>query len=215
MGIFMKIIKTIRAVTLTVAVVATIITPVIGAEDSVHFKAAINFEGTGCSTDSVTAEPEGSTLSVLFGKYDAANPPDGAVSGVRLSSCSFAVPVHVPAGWQISLLTADWRGGTIGEAELQREYFFAGQVDGIKIVSLFNDDDYTERDSLNPSTYTACQSEDQDIVLRVNSTALAISSDSYIGVESVDMDNKVVFKLNSQTCQSYGLPFIPLLLLQN
>ncbi len=211
----MNMIKTISVVALTVAVAVINKTPVIAAEDSVHFNAAINFAGTGCSADSVTAdEPIGTTLSILFGKYDAANPPGDAVSGVRLSSCSFAVPVHIPAGWQVSLLTADWRGGTIGEAELQREYFFAGQTDGIKIVSLFNDDDYTERDSLNPSTYTACQSVDQDVVLRVNSTALAISSDSYIGVESVDMDNKVVFKLNSQTCRRNGLPFIPLLLLQ-
>ena len=212
----MNMIKIISTVALTVAVVVAIITPVDAAENSVHFNAAMDFAGTGCSADSVTAdEPIGTTLSILFGKYDAANPPDGAMSGVRLSSCSFAVPVHIPAGWQISLLTADWRGGTIGEAELQREYFFAGQVDGIKIVNLFNDDDYTERDSLNPSMYTACQSEDQDVVLRVNSTVLAISSDSYIGVESVDMDNKVVFQLSSQECQRGALPFIPLLLLKD
>ncbi len=211
----MNMIKTISAVALTVAVVVAIKTPVVAAEDSVHFKEAINFVGTGCPVGTMDSTVLGTTLTVMFDSYDAANPPDDAVSGVRLSSCSFAVPVHIPAGWQISLLTADWRGGTIGEAELQREYFFAGQTDGIKIVSLFNDDDYTERDSLNPSTYTACQSVDQDVVLRVNSTVFAISSDSYIGVESVDMDNKVVFKLNSQTCRRNGLPFIPLLLLQD
>ncbi|MCI5163871.1 MAG: DUF4360 domain-containing protein [Candidatus Electrothrix sp. AX5] len=189
------------------------------AENSVYFKAPLSFAGTGCpaSSISVTGE-ESATLTVLFDSYDAADPPSEAVSELQRSSCNFAVPVHVPAGWQVSLMTADWRGYAAGEAEFQREYFFADQASGMKIVKTFDDPDgidYTERDSLEPGDYTVCQPEDRDVVLRINSDILAKSIDSYIAVDTGDMHNKVVFRLNSKTCRREWLPIISLLLLQN
>ncbi|MCW5212395.1 DUF4360 domain-containing protein [Desulfobulbus sp. TB] len=197
---------------------ASITTSVVAAQDTVHFNAPINFAGTGCPVGSMTFAGEGTTtLSVIFSQYDAANPPADASSDLQRSSCNFAVPVHIPAGWQISLLTSDWRGFAAGEAELHREYFFADQTSGMTLITPFNDPDgidYTESDSLESSSYTACQSEDRDVMLRINSALQAKSDESYIGIDTIDMNNKVIFKLNSRTCRRDGLPFLPLLLLQ-
>jgi hypothetical protein len=214
-------IKTIRCCIVLVVVIAVTSTPpVVAAEDSVHFNAPINFAGTGCPAGTMDPTVEGTTLSILFDSYDAANPPVNSISGLKRSACSFAVPVHVPAGWQVSLLTADWRGFAEGETDFQREYFFADQTGGIKIITRFYDPynngiDYTEQDSLEPGDYTACQSQDRDVILRINSSIQAKSTDGYIAVDTVDMDNKVVFKLNSKTCHGGWLPFIPLLLLKD
>ncbi|MCI5227591.1 MAG: DUF4360 domain-containing protein [Candidatus Electrothrix sp. AX2] len=205
--------NTITSIALIGTLIASITTSVVAAQDAVHFNEPIDFAGTGCPADSLTATVNGTTLSIFFEDYFVE-------SELKRISCDFAVPVHVPAGWQVSLITADWRGEAIGEAELHREYFFAGQTDGINILTSFNDDyymkhdkNYVERDSLEPSVYTACQSEDRDVVLRINSSIRTINDTSSIHMDTIDMDNKVVFKLNSRTCRRDGLPFIPLLLL--
>lgn len=209
--------NTITTIALIGTLTASITTSVVAAQDTVHFNAPIDFAGTGCPVGSMTFAGEGTaTLTVMFGSYDAANPPTDASSKLQRSSCNFAVPVHIPAGWQISLLTSDWRGFAAGEAELHREYFFADQTSGITLITPFNDPDgvnYTESDSLESSSYTACQSEDRDVMLRINSNVQAKSDDSYISMDTIDMDNKVILKLNSRTCRRDGLPFIPLLLL--
>lgn len=211
--------NTITTIALIGTLTASITTSVVAAQDTVHFNKPIQFNGTGCPTDSYTVSGENTdTMTIIFGQYDAANPPADSSSNLQRSSCNFAVPVHIPAGWQISLLTSDWRGYASGTAELHREYFFADdQTGGMTFSTPFNEPDgidYTERDSLESSSYTACQSEDRDVNLRINSALQAKSDESYIGIDTIDMNNKVVFKLNSKTCRRDGLPFLPLLLLQ-
>lgn len=210
---------TIPTIALIVTLTASITTSVVAAQDTVHFNAPIDFAGTGCPVKPTVSMDEGTTtLTIIFSQYDAANPPADASSNLQRSSCNFAVPIHIPAGWQISLLTSDWRGFASGEAELHREYFFADdQTGGMTFSTPFNDPDgvnYMERDSLESSSYTACQSEDRDVMLRINSNVQAKSDESYIGIDTIDMNNNVIFKLNSRTCRRDGLPFLPLLLLQ-
>ncbi len=184
------------------------------AEDQPYFKAPMDVTGTGCPQGfSVTYEVE-NTLTVMFDQYDAADPKDGAASGLTRSSCNFAVPIHVPAGSQVCQLTADWRGFSVGETEVTRQYFFTDQSESqVDRTSIFKEDgiNFTERDSLNPRAYTVPQQQARDLILRINSAVEAKSNDSYISVDTID--KMLVFKLNWQPCNASTLfPVLWLLL---
>jgi hypothetical protein len=198
------------------AIVAISIACADAQDHPVYFKAPVDISGTGCPVDSFTVTGEESaTLTIMFSKYDAADPPENAASTLLRSSCNFAVPVHVPAGWQVSTLTADWMGFSQGETEFKRQYFFADQAGRPEDVTAFNDPDgidYVERDTLTPPSYTACRPQAQDIILRINSDVQAKGSDSYIGVDTVDLNNAVVIELNWRKCFN---PAVLMFLLRN
>ena len=204
--------------TLSAALAVFVSLAAASAEEQPYFKAPMDVIGTGCPQGSFTVTGEESdTLTLLFGKYDAADPPSNAVSGLSRSSCNFAVPIHVPAGFQVSQLTADWRGYAEGETVLTRQYFFAdqpeSQQDKTTLFNEINGIDFLELDSLDPTQYTACQSQARDVVLRINSAVQAKSSDSYIVVDTID--EALVFELNWQACDSLALTPILWLLLRS
>ena len=169
------------------------------ASSPVYFKAPINFAGTGCPAGSVAVTGENTdTLSIMFDSYDAANPAKEASSKKRRASCNFAVPVHVPQGFQVSTMTSDWRGYAEGKTELRREYFFAGNIMGPKKTS-YPKDDFTERDNLMHATFSPCGAG--DVTLRINSSVKAKKKNSYIAVDTVDLKNKVVFHMQWRKCR--------------
>ena len=128
---------------------------------------------------------------------------------MQRTACSFVVPIHVPAGYQISVIKADWRGFAEGSTELFREYFFADS-DGVKNDSSPSGN-YTEQDEyLTYETVSACG---EDIALRINSSVRATDSDSYIAVDSVDIKNSLEFHLEWKKCGQSALPYIMTLLL--
>lgn len=177
------------------------------AAAQVYFQTPIQFAGTGCQPDSYVVFGAGTeTLSILFSGYDAANPPEKAASKLQRTACSFAVPVHVPSGYQLSVVTADWRGYAAGTTELFREYFFAGK-EGVRKSSQPTSD-YVERD--DDLRYSSCG---EDVLLRINSSVRADSADSYISVDSVDMQNGVLFHLHWEKCGPLALPAVLQLLL--
>ncbi|MCI5209945.1 MAG: DUF4360 domain-containing protein [Candidatus Electrothrix sp. ATG2] len=149
----------------------------------------------------------------MFQQYEA----EGPDSSSSRRSCNFAVPVHVPAGYQVFHLTADWRGFSIGETELTRQYFFAGQpasqIDKKTIFNEYNGIDFIEQDSLDPSYYTTCQRQARDVILRVNSAVEDKGGDGYILVDTID--KALVFELNWQECKDPVLPPILWLLLRS
>ncbi|MCI5208250.1 MAG: DUF4360 domain-containing protein [Candidatus Electrothrix sp. ATG2] len=188
------------------------------AEEQPYFKAPMDVAGTGCPQYSVTVTGDGTdTLTIMFDQYDAADPPSSAASGLKRSSCNFAVPVHVPAGFQVSHLTADWRGYSEGETELTRQYFLAdqptSQITKITTFYEYNGIDFFEQDSLDPSHYTTCQRQARDVMLRINSEVDTKGSDSYIAVDTID--KALVFDLNWQECKDPVLPPILWLLLRS
>jgi hypothetical protein len=209
-------IKPISSVVLATAT-ALVFNHTCAAEEQPYFKAPMDVIGTGCPQKSFTVAGEGSnTLTILFQQYDAADPSINAVSGLKQSSCNFAVPVHVPAGFQVSTLTADWRGYAEGATALYREYFLAGQTESqITKTTTFNETNginYTELDSLDPSYYTACQTQARDVILRINSRVQTEGSDSYIIVDTID--KALVFTLKWQACNPSAAPPILWLLLR-
>lgn len=171
------------------------------AADPVFFKAPIQFNGTGCNPYNISVVGENtSSLTVLFGGYDAGK---NAVSGLARSSCNFAVPVHVPRGWQLSVLTADWQGFAQGRAKFTRSYGTSLNPRLVlpppKTISSAGGTDWSAKDGLMHSTMASgCQGGDFN--LRINSGLQAIGSNSYAAVDTVDLNNKVVFHLKWLPC---------------
>ncbi len=189
----MKIVKAALAVAML-----TLFAGYAFARPPVYFKAPVKFRGTGCpgpNTVTVTGENT-DTMTVLFDQFDAAKPKDNAASGMMRTSCSFVVPVHVPPGLQVSNLTADWRGYAEGRTTLRREYFFAGQRGPRKTTNPKGD--FVERDNLQHATWAACGA---DVPMRINSSVRAMSRNSYIAVDTVDLKNKIVFRLKWRKCR--------------
>ncbi|WP_417916102.1 DUF4360 domain-containing protein [Candidatus Electronema sp. JC] len=168
------------------------------AAAQVVFQAPMQFAGTGCKPGEYSFSGDGTdTLTVLFSAYDAGKPTENAASGMQRTACSFVVPVKVPPGFQVSTMTTDWRGFAEGRTELFREYFFAGQRGPQARTNPKGN--YTERDNLMHNTWSGCNGG--VVPLRINSSVRAVSNPSYIAVDTVDLQNKVVFQLHSRRCR--------------
>lgn len=162
--------------------------------NSVYFQAPA-IAGSGCpaGTTDFAITPDGQTLTILFDAYSA-DPGN--------KTCNIAVPVHVPNGFQVSLMTADYRGFVEGRADLRRSYFFAGEV-GPTLVTPFNAGggrEYTERDNLTTSSNSFARCG-QDVNLRIQSRITTKTNNSSISVDSLDLNNGMVFQLQYQRCQ--------------
>lgn len=171
------------------------------ATDSVYFKSPVNFAGTGCKAGSIAITGENSsTLSILFEAYDAGKT---SVSGLRRAACNFSVPVHVPQGYQVSVLKADWQGFAEGKTELRRKYFFAGHPNQPWEVNNFNASNginYLKTDGRIHRSLSFSQCG-VDKTLRINSSIRAKGKNSYIAVDTADLSNKVVFQLQWKRCK--------------
>jgi hypothetical protein len=174
------------------------------AAAQVTFRAPMGFAGTGCPAGSINVAGENtSTLSILFDSYDAGQGMN-SVSGMPRTSCNFSIPVRVPAGYQVSLITADWRGYAQGGVQLAREYFIAGQRGPSKRTQPSRD--YMERDEMAMISWSPCSKQAQEITMRVNSSIRAMSRPSYIAVDSVDVNGQrlnvpIIFNLQAQRCR--------------
>jgi hypothetical protein len=162
--------------------------------NTVFFKAPA-IAGSGCPSGSsdFAITPDGATLSILFDNY-IAEPGN--------KSCNIAVPVHVPNGFQVSTMTADFRGFVEGSAELRRSYFFAGDRTRPKKTRLYSrdGDDYTVHDDLMTmsESWSACG---EDVNMRINSRIRTRGKHSSISVDSLDLTNGVVFHLQYRRCR--------------
>lgn len=181
------------------------------AAAQVYFKGPVDVAGTGCGAGTYTLSGEGTdTLSILFSMYDAADPPGNAESKMQRTSCSIAVPVHVPAGCQISVITADWRGYSQGETELVREYFFAGEQNSKKAYRpSLPYEDYTITDRLRYKTVRAAE---DDMIFRINSSAHTLAAESYIAVDSADLHNMLLLHVSQESCSQQGQSALPAIL---
>jgi hypothetical protein len=189
-------------ITLASALLAFAATQAVAA-DTPYFKAPMDINGTGCPVGSITATGANSpSLTVMFSKYDAAKGKQSA-SGMENTSCNFAVPIHVPAGWQVSVLTANWMGYAEGKTELFRRYTMVGGNLNSQIPITSNPTgNFSIMDQKLYSTvaYTPCGT---DVQLRINSRVRAISNPSYIAADTLDLHTKpfVIFKLNWRQCR--------------
>ncbi len=163
------------------------------SDNTVYFQAPA-IAGSGCPANSsdYAITPDGQTLTILFDKY---------LVSPGMAACNIAIPVHVPNGFQVSLLTADYRGFVQGKAELSRSYFFAGQRGPSKRTTLKSKDgeDYLERDNVltASNSFSKCG---EDVNLRISSRIRTRTNSSTISVDSIDLQNGMIFHLQYRPC---------------
>ncbi|PWQ92533.1 DUF4360 domain-containing protein [Leucothrix pacifica] len=166
----------------------------------VTFGSPGTFKGTGCSGES-TVEVVGentANLIVLFGQYDAGNGKPSA-SGLSRSACSFAIPINVLPGFQVSAVTVDWETYTEGQGQLKRKLFSLGIPRYNWLITNLSSGKRTVRDSFMHALFsTDCNGG--RYIMRINSQVRA-NPGSYIAVGSTDLNNKIVFKIKFKKCQ--------------
>lgn len=170
-----------------------------------------SYGGNGCPAGSASAtlSPDNKQLSVLFDSYIV---EAGRSSGKSIDrkSCNLAIPVHVPQGYSISILRADYRGFVSvprsAQAQFTVEYFFAG-MRGPRLVENFDgpqDRDYLISDALTAEAlvWSACGA---DVNLRINSSMLAKTNrsrdDVLATVDSTDVDAQMIYHLQWRRCR--------------
>ena len=167
------------------------------------------YGGTGCpdGSASVTLSPDAKSLSIIFDEYFVE--AGGATNkSFDRKSCNIAIPVHVPQGLSISILTIDYRGynniPSGAKTTFAVEYFFAGQK-GPTFTKSFNgalDDDYLITNKLQASAlvWSACGA---DVNLRTNSSIRVQTKqnkEALATVDSQDVSAAIVYQLQWKQC---------------
>ncbi len=168
------------------------------------------YGGDGCPAGSVSAtlSPDEKALSILFDQYQASAGGDTGRSFDR-RSCNVAIPVHVPQGRSISILSIDYRGFNKlprgGRSQFNVEYFFAGGR-GPSFRRNFNgplEDDYIISNELvaDALVWSGCG---VDVNLRTNSSLRVNTSrnrEALATVDSEDVTAAIVYHVQWRACQ--------------
>lgn len=168
------------------------------------------FGGNGCPAGSASAvlAPDGKTLSILLDEFIA---EAGGNTGktVDRKSCSIAIPVHVPQGYSVSVISADYRGFVSvprgATAKMSAEYFFGGST-GPSRNDTFRgplSEEYliTDNLALTALVWSRCG---EDVNLRVNAR-LNVTTNSkreqiLATVDSADFTAGLVYHLSWKRC---------------
>ncbi len=133
----------------------------------------LSYGGTGCPKNSLTfALSSGQQELVLnYNKFFVRSGP-GTNKSLDRKSCNLAIPVHVPAGYEIALATESEGKALVrasGKASLNLESFFPG-TSGTKNSKVYKSGHYnvTIGDSENTIAWSACGA---DTILRMNVSA--------------------------------------------
>jgi hypothetical protein len=167
------------------------------------------YGGTGCPGGSVSAtlSPDATSLSLLFDSYQV---EAGGETGKKFDrkSCNIAIPVHVPQGISISILSIDYRGFNQFEAgsdsTFSVEYFFAG-LRGPTFTKTFKGpqgEDYLIHNELTAQTivWSKCGT---DVNLRTNSSIRVNTKNNkqaLATVDSEDVSAAIVYQLQWKQC---------------
>ncbi len=168
------------------------------------------YGGTGCPAGSVstTLSPDQKALSLLFDQYSVAA---GGTTGKSFDrkSCNVAIPVHVPQGRSVSILTVDYRGynnlPSRASSQFNVEYFFAGGR-GPAFRKSFNgplDSDYLITNELvaDALVWSGCG---VDVNLRTNSSMkvnTVNNAEASATVDSEDVKAAIIYHLQWRTCR--------------
>lgn len=167
--------------------------------------------GTGCpdGSASVAISPDQQSLSVLFSAYTA---EAGNTTGRRVDrrSCNMAIPVSIPQGYSVSLISVDYRGFNAvpagGYTRFDVEYFWAG-IRGPRFTRQFNG---PQADTFNighdllasAMVWSRCG---EDVILRVNSSAMAMANSrmdqTMMIVDSADVSAGIIYHLQWRSCR--------------
>ncbi len=156
----------------------------------------LSYGGTGCPKNSLTyALSSGQQELVLdYNRFFVRSGP-GTNKSLDRKYCNLAIPVHVPAGYEIALATESEGKALVratGKATLNVESFFPG-TSGIKNTKVFKLGHYnvTIGDSENSIAWSTCGS---DTILRMNISATT-QKDAALYL------NQLRFKLFLRSCK--------------
>jgi hypothetical protein len=172
------------------------------------------YAGSGCplGTTSASLAPDGSSLSILFGAFQA-NAGGSSGNTVDRKACNIAIPVGVPQGFTVSVIKIDYRGYNRlplnASATFDVEYFFAGQNGPAYHKSFVGaqDGNFTLSNSL-VATSTVWSPCGQDVDLRTD-TNIAVQTNqnneqTMFTLDSADISSGVVYQLQWQRCNVGG-----------
>jgi hypothetical protein len=156
------------------------------------------YGGNGCPAGSASAvlSPDNKSLSILFDSFIVE--AGGANATVSRKSCNVAIPVHVPQGYSLSIISVDYRGYVSlpaqAQARMTAEYFLAGSV-GPRFDKQFlgkTDTDYTFTNDIG-------------VQAQVNA-AMLVQTNRYrdaalATVDSADFKAGLLYKLQWKTCR--------------
>jgi hypothetical protein len=189
------------ATVLSVGMLLLIALQPVEANRKAMFKRISALSGAGCEQGSVAVAGENTeTLSVLFSQYDAGRE---SRSGTLHTKCEFSLPISVPPGQRLSVLTAEWQGYVKGRGALSRVYSLTGPRQRPRRVSRYREPEgknYLERDDMYPREINR-NCHGGEINIRVKSNIIAANARSYIAVDTVDLQNQVVFRLHWTPCR--------------
>lgn len=167
--------------------------------------------GSGCPSDTVSAtlSPDKKSLSILFDDYLVEAGPSIGKKMAR-KNCQLAIPVHVPNGFSVSLMSVDYRGYLFlprrAQSVFTAEYFFAG-IRGPRLQKRFRggmDDDYmiSEKLVILADSWSKCG---EDVNLRI-ATSMRLRNtdrreDAMATVDSIDMKSGILYKLQYRKCK--------------
>jgi len=164
------------------------------------------YGGNGCpaGSASVTLSPDKSALTILFDEFLV---QADRYKKIDRKSCNIAIPVHVPQGFSISVIRADYRGFVSlprrAQARFSAEYFFAGQT-GPKYQKTFTgpfDSDYLVGNDLGIQAlvWSPCGA---DVNLRVNSSMMVrtLTDDAIATVDTADFKAGIVYQIRWKSC---------------
>ncbi|HLE09765.1 MAG: hypothetical protein A2504_11390 [Bdellovibrionales bacterium RIFOXYD12_FULL_39_22] len=167
------------------------------------------YGGTGCpqGSASATLSPDGKELSIIFDQF-VVEAGGATRRSIGRKSCNVSIPVHVPGGFSISLIDADYRGYVMlprsASATFTAEYFFAGQRGPMfsKVFSGPTDTDYTLEDTLGifANVWSACGT---DVNLRVNASMRVmtrLNQEALATVDSADFSAGIVYRIAFRRC---------------
>lgn len=169
-----------------------------------------NYGGNGCprGTVATTLSTDRKTLSILFDQYIA---EVGGATGKTFDrkSCNLAIPVSVPQGYSLSLLSIDYRGFNFlpnagARSTFRVEYFFAGQQGPVFNRQfrgpLDRDFTITNRIGVRAMVWSRCG---QQVILRTNSSLRVRApsgAEAIASVDSQDVRSAIVYHLQWRRC---------------
>ncbi len=169
------------------------------------------YGGTGCPAGSaaVALSPDAQSLSILFDSFVVQ--AGGDFDSVGRKNCNLAVPVHVPAGYSVSIFQIDYRGFNylpIGaSSRFSVEYFFAGTRGPVynKTFNGYLNENYLIGNSLVGSAISWSECGDS-VTLRANTSMMVNNRNrqesAMSTVDSVDIDAGIYFRLNWRPCSN-------------
>ena len=166
------------------------------------------YGGNGCphGTASVTLSPDKKSLSIIFDEFLVET---SRRKKIARKSCNIAIPVHVPQGFSVSIIEADFRGYISlprgAEARFSSEYFFAGQR-GPRFTKRFRgefDDEYLIGNTVGMEAlvWSKCGA---DVNLRVNSSMMVRSrrGEALATLDSADFNAGIIYHVQWKKCTS-------------